>query len=73
MPSQQFLFATGIECSYPVVTGPDGKDLRIDQMAKCGHYDRWQEDFELTANGTERSSSDWGVRGVPSSLNAAPI
>jgi len=47
MPSHEFLFATGIECSYPVVTGKDGKDLRIDQMAKCGHYARWQEDFAI--------------------------
>jgi beta-glucosidase/6-phospho-beta-glucosidase/beta-galactosidase len=47
MPSHEFLFATGIECSYPVVTGEDGTDLRIDEMAKCGHYDRWQEDFAL--------------------------
>jgi beta-glucosidase len=45
--SHRFLFATGIECSYPVVTGKDGKDLRIDEMAKCGHYERWKEDFEL--------------------------
>jgi beta-glucosidase/6-phospho-beta-glucosidase/beta-galactosidase len=42
-----FLFATGIENSYPVVTAPDGGDLRVDQMAKCGHYDRWREDFQL--------------------------
>jgi beta-glucosidase/6-phospho-beta-glucosidase/beta-galactosidase len=47
VPPQQFLFATGIECSYPVVTGKNGKDLRIDEMAKCGHYDRWREDFNL--------------------------
>ena len=38
-----FLFATGIENSYPTIRG--GK--RIDQMAKSGHYDRWQEDFAL--------------------------
>lgn len=47
MRSHRFLFATGIECSYPAVTGKDGKDLRIDEMAKCGHYERWKEDFEL--------------------------
>ena len=39
-----FFFATGIENSYPTLA--DG--TRIDQMAKCGHYDRWEEDFELT-------------------------
>lgn len=38
-----FLFATGIENSYPLL--PDGR--RIDQMDRCGHYARWEEDFEL--------------------------
>jgi beta-glucosidase/6-phospho-beta-glucosidase/beta-galactosidase len=43
-----FMFATGIENSYPVVTGPDGRgDLRVDEMAKCGHYQHWKEDFAL--------------------------
>ncbi len=42
-----FLFATGIENSYPVVTGKDGRDLRVDEMAKCRHYQLWQEDFRL--------------------------
>jgi beta-glucosidase len=36
-----FLFATGIENSYPTV---DGK--RVDEMEKCRHYDMWREDFE---------------------------
>jgi beta-glucosidase len=38
-----FLFATGIENSYPTIAG----GRRIDQMEKCGHYDRWEEDFAL--------------------------
>ena len=38
-----FLFSTGIENSYPVL--PTGR--RVDEMEKCGHYDRWQEDFAL--------------------------
>jgi beta-glucosidase/6-phospho-beta-glucosidase/beta-galactosidase len=42
-----FLFATGIENSYPVVTGKDGGDLRVDEMAKCFHYQHWKEDFQL--------------------------
>jgi beta-glucosidase/6-phospho-beta-glucosidase/beta-galactosidase len=42
-----FLFATGIENSYPLVTGRDGRDLRVDEMAKCHHYERWREDFHL--------------------------
>ena len=45
--SQPFFFATGIENSYPVIAGPDGKPLRRDQMAECGHYERWREDFAL--------------------------
>ena len=44
---QRFMFATGIENSYPVITGKDGRDLRVDEMAKCGHYQRWREDFDL--------------------------
>src|SRR5690348_4987621 len=42
-----FMFATGIENSYPVVTGKDGGDLRVDEMAKCRHYELWREDFRL--------------------------
>jgi beta-glucosidase/6-phospho-beta-glucosidase/beta-galactosidase len=41
------MFATGVENSYPVITGRDGSRLRVDEMAKCGHYERWQEDFAL--------------------------
>ena len=37
---QRFLFATGIEGSYPVVSGRDGLDLRVDEMEKTGHYRR---------------------------------
>jgi beta-glucosidase/6-phospho-beta-glucosidase/beta-galactosidase len=53
-----FLFATGIENSSPTIH--NGK-TRVDQMRSCGHYDRWEEDFELVA--------DLGIRflryGVP--------
>ncbi len=45
-----FLFATGIECSYPTIPGPDGKKLRIDELAKTGHYDHWKEDFQLVVD-----------------------
>ena len=41
--STPFLFATGIENSYPTIAG----GTRIDQMDKCGHYARWAEDFAL--------------------------
>jgi beta-glucosidase len=36
-----FMFATGIENSYPTVGGK-----RVDEMAKCGHYQHWQADFD---------------------------
>ena len=42
-----FMFATGIENSYPVVAAPGGGDRRVDEMARCGHYSRWKEDFAL--------------------------
>ncbi len=43
----EFMFATGIENSYPTIE-VKGKTKRVDEMAKCGHYERWREDFELT-------------------------
>lgn len=39
-----FLFATGIENSYPTI---DGGRTRIDQMEACRHYQQWRRDFEL--------------------------
>ncbi len=38
----EFLFATGIECSYPQT-----KNGRRDLLAECRHYQCWREDFEL--------------------------
>ena len=38
-----FMFATGIENSYPTING--GK-TRIDEMEKCGHYKHWRTDFD---------------------------
>lgn len=59
--SRSFMFCTGIENSAPVVTGPDGNPVRVDEMAECGHYERWREDFQLVC--------DLGVRclryGIP--------
>jgi beta-glucosidase/6-phospho-beta-glucosidase/beta-galactosidase len=43
----EFMFATGIENSYPTITLPDGTTFRVDEMAKTKHYDRWREDFQL--------------------------
>ncbi len=38
------MFATGIENSNPTI---EGGRVRRDQMAECGHYDRWRDDFAL--------------------------
>ncbi len=48
MSTNKFMFATGIENSYPTITLPDGTIKRIDEMEKTGHYKYWQEDFRLT-------------------------
>jgi beta-glucosidase/6-phospho-beta-glucosidase/beta-galactosidase len=45
--SPQFLFATGIEGSYPTILLPDGTKKRVDEFEACGHYARWEEDFAL--------------------------
>ena len=42
-----FLFATGIENSYPRIHDREGRTLRVDEMAKTRHYDCWREDFAL--------------------------
>ena len=42
----RFVFASGIECSYPVIETAAGR-VRRDQMAECGHYGRWREDLDL--------------------------
>ena len=52
----QFLFATGIENSYPVINGPDGAARRVDEMEKCGHYTRWREDFAAEARAARSKS-----------------
>ena len=41
------MFATGIENSYPTIALPDGSAKRVDEMEKCCHYKRWEEDFDL--------------------------
>ena len=52
MPTQvpganRFMFATGIENSYPIVAGKDGKPERVDELEKCRFYENWKQDFSL--------------------------
>ena len=47
MIGNKFIFATGIENSYPNIKLPDGSMKRVDEMEKCGHYKNWPLDFEL--------------------------
>jgi beta-glucosidase/6-phospho-beta-glucosidase/beta-galactosidase len=42
--THRFMFATGIECSYPTL---EGGRWRMDQMAACGHYRYWRTDLQL--------------------------
>jgi hypothetical protein len=39
--TQRFIFATGIECSYPTIHTKKGR-RRVDQLEKCGHYRYWR-------------------------------
>ena len=43
-PDGGFMFATGIECSYPTIE--QGR-WRRDEMQTTRHYELWQRDFEL--------------------------
>ena len=45
--AHQFLFATGIENSYPVITGKNGESIRRDELESTGFYEHWREDFDL--------------------------
>ncbi len=42
----QFMFATGIENSYPTIEW-QGRTIRQDELAKTRHYERWRDDFRL--------------------------
>ncbi len=44
MASPYFIFATGIENSYPTI---DGGRTRVDEMESCRHYEMWRKDFDL--------------------------
>ncbi|MDB5333575.1 MAG: hypothetical protein JWP03_4726, partial [Phycisphaerales bacterium] len=40
-----FAFATGIECSNPVVVDAAGNRLRRDLLEECGHLRRFRDDL----------------------------
>ena len=44
--SSRFVFATGIECSYPTVSDVAGRRVRVDQLEQTFHY-YWQRDLAL--------------------------
>jgi beta-glucosidase len=44
MTAPAFMFATGIENSYPTI---EHGRVRVDELEKCRHYKYWQTDFEL--------------------------
>ena len=47
MTGSKFMFATGIENSYPTILLPNGTVKRVDEMEKTGHYTHWEKDFDL--------------------------
>lgn len=49
MLSEQFMFATGIENSYPTILLPDSSVFRVDELEKTGHYQQWENDLQLVA------------------------
>ena len=44
MTASWFMFATGVERSYPTIKNGS---VRVDEMERCGHYINWREDFRL--------------------------
>ena len=47
MAHNRFIFATGIENSYPNIVLPNGQTHRVDELEKGGHYKYWKDDFRL--------------------------
>jgi beta-glucosidase len=46
--ADRFIFATGIECSYPTIERSNGGGrIRIDELDKTFHYRHWRKDFAL--------------------------
>jgi beta-glucosidase/6-phospho-beta-glucosidase/beta-galactosidase len=50
MAANKFMFATGIENSYPTILMPDGSTRRVDEMEKTGHYKNWEKDLHLVTD-----------------------
>jgi beta-glucosidase/6-phospho-beta-glucosidase/beta-galactosidase len=48
--TEEFIFATGIENSYPTIVLPNGLVTRVDEMEKTGHYEQWEKDFRLVTS-----------------------
>ena len=44
----RFMFAVGIECSCPLISG----NQRVDQLRDTGHYEMWQTDLKLVRDGS---------------------
>src|SRR5437588_12746917 len=44
---RNFVFATGIECSYPVITSKARATRRMDALEKTFHYKFWKADLAL--------------------------
>jgi beta-glucosidase/6-phospho-beta-glucosidase/beta-galactosidase len=45
--ANRFMFATGIENSYPTIAGKKGGPERVDELEKCRFYENWKKDFSL--------------------------
>ena len=45
MGGNKFMFATGMENSYPTIRLAGGTTKRVDEMEKTNHYARWQTDW----------------------------
>ena len=69
-----FMFATGIENSYPTIEW-NGVKIRQDELAKTKHYERWRDDFrilkELGIKLVEQPVPAWNI-GAMARLRARP-
>jgi beta-glucosidase/6-phospho-beta-glucosidase/beta-galactosidase len=43
----EFGFATGVECSNPMIADAKGNRVRRDMLKECGHYNYWCRDLQL--------------------------